>query len=92
MAFVPTKDAEFAAWADNLMGITEAHQEEFHIPPEQFTPLKGLHTAFKAAYAKVLEPNRGGGDAAALYRIGVYLHTGSNRQNGGTASMRRTIT
>jgi hypothetical protein len=60
MAFVPTKDAEFAAWADNRMGITEAHLEEFPI----LTSLKSLHTPFKVAYAKVLDPNRGPVDIA----------------------------
>jgi hypothetical protein len=64
MPFIPSKDAAFAAWAANMMDITEAQLDEFHVPQDQFTPLKGLHTAFDAAYAKALEPNRGPVDIA----------------------------
>jgi hypothetical protein len=40
MAFIPAKDAGFAALADNLTGIVEAHLEDFHIPRLRKTPLR----------------------------------------------------
>jgi hypothetical protein len=68
MDYVPTKDAAFAVWAKNLILYVQARLSAFNIQDAVFQPLLGLHTAFEAAYAKALDPNRGSVDVAEKNR------------------------
>ena len=68
MDYVPTKDAAFLLWAKNLLTYVQAHLTAFNIQDSVFQPLLNLNTAWEAAYAKAIDPNRGMVDIAEKNR------------------------
>jgi hypothetical protein len=67
--FFPQKDALFFEWAKALIVYVQAHLAAFNIQDAVFQPLLALWNAFSAAYAKVLDPNRGPVDIAEKNRM-----------------------
>jgi hypothetical protein len=68
MSYVPKKDTAFAVWIASLIAYVQAHLPVFNIQEAVFQPLLDLHTAFKTAYTKALDPNRGPVDIAEKNR------------------------
>ncbi|MDR0635844.1 MAG: hypothetical protein LBF87_02045 [Treponema sp.] len=68
MAYVPTKDAAFAAWVKSLLAYVQVHLTAFNIQDAVFQPILALNADWEAAYAKALNPNRGPVDIAEKNR------------------------
>jgi hypothetical protein len=65
---IPKKDSAFVVWVEILLAYVQAHLTAFNIQDAVFQPLLNLHAAFKAAYEKALDPNRGPVDIAEKNR------------------------
>jgi hypothetical protein len=44
MSYIPTKEAEFVAWSENLITVSTAHKTEWNLPQDKLDELLALHT------------------------------------------------
>ena len=68
MDYIPKKDSAFMVWARNLLLYVQANLVAFNIQDTVLQPILVLNTAWEAAYAKALDPNRGPVDIAEKNR------------------------
>jgi hypothetical protein len=49
MDYVPTKEADFSEWGENLIHVSTAHKTEWNLPQDKLTELTTLHGEVEAA-------------------------------------------
>ncbi|MDR3115442.1 MAG: hypothetical protein LBU25_07975 [Treponema sp.] len=50
MSYMPTKEADFVEWSENLITVSEAHKTELKLPADKLTELRTLHDEVKALH------------------------------------------
>ncbi|MDR1985875.1 MAG: hypothetical protein LBP88_02745, partial [Treponema sp.] len=50
MSYIPTKEAEFVEWSENLIAVSTEHKVEWNLPEDKLAELQTLHTQVKALY------------------------------------------
>jgi hypothetical protein len=50
MSYIPTKEAEFVEWSENLIAVSTEHKVEWNLPEDKLTELQALHTQVKALH------------------------------------------
>ncbi|MHB9292717.1 hypothetical protein Holit_01820 [Hollandina sp. SP2] len=51
MSYMPTKEAEFVEWSENLIAVSTAHKVAWKLPEDKLAELHALHTEVKALHA-----------------------------------------
>ncbi|MDR3129920.1 MAG: hypothetical protein LBU18_00050 [Treponema sp.] len=52
MNYIPSKEADFVEWSENLVAMSELHRAELNLPAAKITELKTLHIQVRALHEK----------------------------------------
>jgi hypothetical protein len=65
MDYIPKQDGKFLEWVKFLFTYVQPHASAWNIPPDSWTAIDTLITAYEVAYNKAIDPNRGKADVTA---------------------------
>ncbi|MDR2797640.1 MAG: hypothetical protein LBB80_04790 [Treponema sp.] len=52
MSYIPTKEADFVEWSENLITVSTANKTLWNLPEDKLAALSALHNEVKALHAK----------------------------------------